>query len=244
MPWHSVTAMVKAELVAVFGARGTGKTAWIRQRIDQQRPQRLAVWDFKHDPALRGLGTDIMVRSADDLTRYGRALKAPSFRVVLMPDSGQALAEQFELFCLGCWFAGNLTMFVDELPEVTKANRAPPAWRRCVNVGRDYTGPDGQRRALTIIGAGQRPAECDKSFIANADIVHSGRLGFKTDARELAEVLNASADELMRLPDLHWIERRAGQVEPERGVLSFSNKSLQKKVPAAAPGRRGLRRSA
>jgi hypothetical protein len=124
---------------------------------------------------------------------------------------------------------------VDELPEVTKANRAPAAWRKCVNVGRLYRGADGVERSLVIFGLGQRPSECDKSFMNNLDVLHAGRVAQPSDARTLADLLNVDYRELMRLEDLHWIERRQGQAEAVRGVLTFKKKvatgSQQKKAP-------------
>jgi len=208
----------KALTVAVFGARGTGKTAWTLQQIKAANPGRLIVWDFKHDPALDGLG-----RACYVLAEFILAMRSPAFQLRYMVDHSRDPQQQFEFFCRAAWQAGCLTMFVDELPEVTKANRAPPAWRRCVNVGRDYRDAEGKRKWISIIGAGQRPAECDKSFIANADVIHTGRLANAADARELAQSLGCDYRELLALPDLHWIERRAGQVEPMRGVLSFGS---------------------
>lgn len=206
----------KALTVAVFGARGTGKTAWTLQQIKAANPGRLIVWDFKHDPGLEGLG-----RGFHSLPDFIRAMNAPAFQLRYLVDHGRDVHQQFEFFCRAAWEAGCVLMFVDELPEVTKANKAPPAWRRCVNVGRDYRDGKGARKWLSIIGAGQRPAECDKSFIANADVIHTGRLANAADARELAQSLGCDHRELLALPDLHWIERRAGQVEPSRGVLTF-----------------------
>lgn len=207
----------KALTVAVFGARGTGKTAWTLQQIKAAAPGRLIVWDFKHDPGLEGLG-----RPLHSLPDFIRAMNAPTFQLRYLVDHGRDVHQQFEFFCRAAWEAGCVLMFVDELPEVTKANKAPPAWRRCVNVGRDYRDAKGARKWLSIIGAGQRPAECDKSFIANADVIHTGRLANAADARELAQSLGCDHRELLALPDLHWIERRAGQVEPQRGVLTFA----------------------
>lgn len=208
----------KALTVAAFGARGTGKTAWVRQLLARERPKRLLVWDFKHDPGLRDLGTPH--RSLPDLVR---ACAAPSFALRYLPDHGADVHEQFDTFCRAAWLAGNLTLFVDELPEVTKANRAPPAWRRLVNVGREYES-GGQVKAVSIIGAGQRPAECDKSFIANCDVVHVGRLGNAADAQEFARAWGINARELIDLPDLHWLEKRADSSAIQRGVLRFYNK--------------------
>lgn len=219
----------KALVLAAFGARGTGKTAWVRQQLEQLRPPRLLVWDFKHDPALSDLGT-----AHRQLAPCIEAMRAPSFQLRYLPDHGRDLAQQFELICRAAFLVGNLVLFVDELPEVTKANRAPPAWRRCVNVGRDYSGADGKRRSLSIIGAGQRPAECDKSFIANADVIHSGRLANQADARELAGSIGCDFRELLTLADLEWIERRAGTVAPERGRLTFGKPPARRR-PAPIP---------
>lgn len=221
--------MGKALTVAAFGARGTGKSAWIKQLLIAQRPSRLIVWDFKHDPGLIGTG-----RAFSSLPEFIRAMKAPAFELRYLVAHQADIHAQFDVFCKAAFQAGNLVMFVDELPEVTKANKAPAAWRRCVNVGRDYTGADGKRRWLSIIGAGQRPAECDKSFIGNCDVIHVGRLAHQADAREMAQSLGCDFRQLLALPDLDWIERRAGDVSFSQGRLSFT-KNNSKKV--AAPKR-------
>lgn len=211
--------MEKALTIAVFGARGTGKTAWIKDRLKREKTPRLMVWDFKNDPGLEDVG-----KPFTSLPTLFAAIKAQRFQVRYLVNHQRDIQAQFELFCLAAWEAGCLTMFVDELPEVTKANKAPQAWRRCVNVGRDYRDALGARKWLTIIGAGQRPAECDKSFISNADITHTGRLSHAGDARNLAQTLGCDFRVLMALPDLHFVEKEAAKTEFVRGVLSFSNK--------------------
>lgn len=218
----------KALTIAVFGARGTGKTAWISQQLRTAKPPRLMLWDFKHDPGLDGMG-----KPFHSLPEFVRSLKAQAFASRYMVNHGADVQHQFDIFCKAAWHAGCLVMFVDELPEVTKANKAPANWRRCVNVGRDYRDDAGSRKWLSIIGAGQRPAECDKSFISNADVIHTGRLSNSADARELSQSLACDFRDLLALPDLHWIERRAGQIEPARGVLSFSSKKTTKPKPRA-----------
>ena len=216
----------KALTIAVFGARGTGKTAWITQQLKNAKPPRLILWDFKHDPALEGMG-----KPYHSLPEFVRSLKGATFASRYLVNHSGDIQKQFDFFCMAAWQAGCLIMFVDELPEVTKANKAPANWRRCVNVGRDYKDAQGNRKWLGIIGAGQRPAECDKSFISNADVIHTGRLSNSADARELAQSLACDFRDLLALPDLHWIERRAGQIEPARGILSFSRKKSSDPKP-------------
>lgn len=207
----------KALTLAAFGARGTGKTAWVKQQIQKMAPPRLLIWDFKHDPALENLGRP--VASLPDLIR---AAKAPKFALRFLVDHTRDIHPQFDLFCQAAWLAGDVLLFVDELPEVTKANKAPMAWRRCVNVGRLYRGSDGRERSISIIGAGQRPAECDKSFISNCDLIHTGRLSHTGDAKDLALSLGCDFRKLMTLPDLHWVERDSAQVDYTEGILTFS----------------------
>lgn len=227
----------KALTYAVFGAKGTGKTAYIKQLIQQATPHRLAIFDPKGDPSLRDMGT---AYTWDQRAAFARAMLAKSFAVRLIPDYGGDLVAQFEFFCACVWAAGNLWMFVDELPEVTKANKAPPGWRRCVNVGRLYTLHDGTESSLTIIGAGQRMAECDKSIISNADVIHTGRLANVADAKLMAQTLGVSPEDVLQLPDLHWIEKRATVIEAARGVLTFDNAKPPKaeKKTAPPPGRK------
>ena len=204
----------KALTIAAFGARGTGKTAWVKQFLRNARPARLMVWDYKHDHALSDLGQPYT--SWPEFVKACR-VKAFAARYLVSPDHDPH--EQFEAFCQLAWREGNLILFVDELAEVTKANNAPPAWRKVVNVGRSY---DNGRKSIAIIGASQRPAEVDKSFLANCDVIHTGRLGDVADAKRFAQSWGIGADELVNLPDLHWVEKRADSPELQRGVLKFS----------------------
>lgn len=204
----------KALAYAAFGARGTGKTLWVKELLRKTKPARLLVWDFKHDPSLRE-GAGVAVTNLADLARGAAAAR---FALRYLVDHNRETISQFDLFCRIAWAAGDLTMFVDELPEVTKSNRAPPAWRKCVNVGREYQDA-GKIKRLTIIGAGQRPAECDKTFIANCDVIHTGRLGDMGDAKRIASAWGVRPEELATLPDLAWVEKRADTAAVSRGVL-------------------------
>lgn len=228
--------MTKALMVGVFGARGTGKNAWTMQELRRLKPARLIVWDHKHDPTMADLGegfTDLgaFIRALGSQDRAGRG----RFALRYMPDHAADVDAQFDLFCRAAFMTGCLCMVVDELPEVTKANRAPPAWRQCVNVGRLYRGADGRERWLAIYGLGQRPSECDKSFMNNLDVLHSGRVSQASDARVLADLLAVDYRKLMALPDLHWMERRQGVPEAVAGVLQFAKKVQRPEKGPKAP---------
>jgi len=203
----------KALGIAAFGGRGTGKTTWVMQIIRALNPPRALVWDYKHDPGMKSFYTPIT-----SIPALIKAASAPTFQLRYLVDHGKDIQLQFEYFCRLVWKTGAL-VFVDELPEVTRAGRAPEMWRRIVNIGREYTGDSGKVQHITYIGAAQRAAEVDKSFINNADVIHCGRLAHPDDAQYMAKFMGCKADELLQLADYHWIERRAGQIEPLRGVL-------------------------
>lgn len=229
--------MPKALTIGAFGARGTGKTAWTIRQIKNAKPPRLLVWDFKNDPALEGVG-----QRCSSLPAMIGGAKAERFQIRYQVDHGRDIQAQFDLFCQAAWLAGNVMIMVDELPEVTKANKAPAAWRRVVNVGREYRGSDGKIKTISIIGVGQRPAECDKSFMTNLDVLHCGRLSHPADARKMADSLGCDFRQLMNLPDLHWIEKEAAKTTFSTGILTFSKeKKGVSGVRSATPKGRPLR---
>ncbi|MCM2250838.1 MAG: hypothetical protein NDJ19_00625 [Ramlibacter sp.] len=221
------TGADKPLMVGFFGARGTGKTVGALRYLRAARPARLIGWDYKHDPTLSGLGREVTA-----LPALIRAMRADRFALRYLVDHDRDIAAQFDLFCRAAWLAGDLTMFVDEVPEVTKPGRAPPAWKKLVNVGRQYRRADGRVVGVSILAAGQRAAEVDKSFMANLDVVRSGRLGHEDDARTMGKLLGVPWAELLALPDLAWVERTAG------GAVSRGRISFTKKNPTARPALR------
>ena len=207
---------------AVFGATGTGKTAWTLQQIAALKPRRLMVWDPKHDHTLQGLGT-----AYTEWPQFVRACTAKAFQARYLMSHDHDPHEQFAAFCALAWREGNVVMFVDELAEVTQASRAPAAWRKIVNVGRSY---DQGRKSISVIGVSQTPTEVDKSFLGNCDLIHTGRLGNVAAAKTFAQQWGIGAAEITGLQPLHWLEKRDTSPEIRRGVLSFSGRSRTRKT--------------
>lgn len=204
-------------MAGFFGGRGTGKTTGALAYIKARRPARLLAWDYKSDPRLAGLG-----RPLGSLPDVIRAMSGDRWQLRYLVDHDRDLRAQFDLFCRAAWLAGDALVYVGELPEVTAPGRAPAAWKKIVNVGREYSRPgDGRIVGLSIVGDGQRLAECDKSFTSNLELIRCGRMGHEDDARAAARLLNCPWGELMTLPNLAYFERRQGDVFPQRGVLRF-----------------------
>lgn len=197
----------KPLILAALGARGTGKSAWVKQTLARLKPSRLAVWDLMQEYDLE---------ATESLGDFIRSLKARTFKLAFRPSrDDDARARQFDIWCKAMLHAGRVCCVVEELAFVTKPMKAPPGWREMILLGRH------PQHSLSIIGTSQRPASIDKDFLSNCDLVHSGRLAYKPDAVKAAEVLGVGFDDLLRLPDLHYIERRAGDTDAKKGVLSF-----------------------
>lgn len=199
----------KPLIVAALGARGTGKSAYVKQRLEQLRPSRLAVWDLMQEYA--------GVASTSKLGDCIRAMRARRFAVAFHPSRDDATrARQFDTWCRAVLLAGDVLAIVEELRFVTTASHAPGPWREMTLLGRH------DRHRVSIIGTSQRPAHIDKDFLGNADLIHCGRLTARADARVAGEVLGVDFREVLALPDLAYIERAASSSTPSRGALKFS----------------------
>lgn len=212
----------KALVVGAFGARGVGKTAWLRQQLE--REPCLAIWDYKPDPRMADWGKGFI-----SMPGFIQALRAPRFCIRYMPNrhhSTFTVDQQFDLFCRAAYQRGRMAIFVDELPMVTRANKAPESWRECVNTGREYLlkGKPGVHW-LSIYVTAQRPNEVDKSLISNLDVVHTGRLAFANDALTMSKSIGVKPEVIMALPDLHYLEKSAKTPRHVAGVLHFTKKS-------------------
>lgn len=212
----------KPLIIAALGARGTGKSAWVKQTLDVLKPSRLAVWDLMQEYS--------GMQATDKLGDAIRAMRSGSFAIAFYPSRDDAeRARQFELWCSALLAASRATALVEELAFVTKPSWAPRAWREMNLLGRH------PKHALSIIGTSQRPAQVDKDFFGNCDLVHSGRLSSRNDARVVSEVLGVDHRELLQLPDLAYIERAAGASNASRGTLIFAGKESRPAQKRAAP---------
>jgi hypothetical protein len=214
--------VAKPLIYAALGARGTGKSAWCKQVLERIKPKRLAVWDTMQEHQL-GVTTG-------NLGEAIRAMKSPAFTIAFRPSrDDEARIVQFDLWCHALLAAGRTFCHVEELAFVTSPHKAPPAWREMVLLGRH------QQHQLSIMGTSQRPAQIDKDFLGNCDLIHCGRLVAKGDAQKAGEVLGVRFDELMKLPDLAYIERAMRDVIPTRGTLSFGAKPAKRQAKGSKP---------
>lgn len=190
----------KADIYAVMGATGSGKSVAIKAELRKRKPRRLIVFDPEEEYGAFGRRVEKTGEVLDVLQKCGAD---KPFRIVFVPHADPARAEtQFELICRAAFHVGNVLLVAEELAAVTKPTKAPVGWGMATTRGR--------KRGVSIIGASQRPAQIDKAFLSGCTRVRSGRLLYEDDAQVMAKVLGLGKEgvqELMALGDLEFFER-------------------------------------
>lgn len=198
-------APAKADITAVFGATGSGKSLYVRSRIRTAR--RLLIFDSMGEYRDEQVRVVTTARALLDAIRTG----GREFRLAFVPASADKLrAEQFAFVCDLAYSVKSLMLVVEELRFLTRPSWAPMEWARITSQGR--------HAHLTVIGTSQRPASVDKDFVGNCTRVRSGRLAYDDDARAVAKVLRVPESDLLALPPLAWIERDLTTGKVEKGV--------------------------
>ncbi len=183
----------KPSLRAYIGATGSGKGVSIREHLKREKAQRLVVWDPLREYGAFGK----YVTTIADLCA---ALKADRFAVCFWPGAEvDAFAAKFDLFCRAVFAAGNCTVHIEELADVTTPSHAPPSWRRITKQGR--------HRGLRVIAATQRPADCDKAFLSGITYARAFTLRWPKDKKILAECMG---EPFAEVASLTTVERADG----------------------------------
>lgn len=199
----------RADIIAVLGASGTGKSTYVKKHIGRPKDGRLLIFDVMHEYGSFG---QVFTRSGELVTAIMQAGEKGKFRYVFQPSTNPAArGAQFDLLCGVAHAAGNLSFIAEELRFVTTPSRAPVRW-----AGVSLT---GRHKGLSVIGTSQRPASIDKDFLGNATIIRTGRLVYPQDVKAVATVMQIDPAEIAALPDLHFIEKNMQTGQINRGVV-------------------------
>lgn len=201
---------LKAEIHAVMGSSGGGKTTQAKGRIFKKKRRRTIVWSPKEAIdryADWWPGTVVCTTSAQVLEVVKASGARGEFHVVFRPSLNRTQDEaQFNVVCRIALAAGNLLFVVDELHTVTKPSHSVDGWAKLVMMGRGF--------GIEIWGMSQRPASMDKDFLGNASTVHTRRLSYPEDAKTVARSLGVKPADVSALSGYQWIERnnQTGQI--------------------------------
>lgn len=216
----------KADIIAVIGASGTGKSSYIKGEL-LRKYKRLLIWSplektDQYAAFCRGVVTS-------KITEFVALVKAGTKAIVYVPTGNDAaVKKQFDLFCRVVWEVENCHCLVEELSRVTMASWSPPAWKNLSTAGR--------HQGITLIGVSQRPATIDKDFLGNCTEIRCYRVNYDNDAKVMADSLNLGAefgtgagrairvkpiDRIRSLPNFHFFHKN-----PDLSVRQGVNKTL------------------
>lgn len=176
----------RPDIRAYIGATGSGKGVSVREHLGIDRPARLLVWD-----PLGEYGEFVKI-TTDRPGDVARVAAGKTFAIAYWPGPDVSkYPERFEMFCRIAFAAGNCTMLVEELADVTTPSHAPMAWRQCTKKGR--------HRGLRIIAASQRPADVDKHYLGGCTYIRCFTLNGKRDRDTMAEMMDVPIDAIKAL---------------------------------------------
>ena len=183
-------------MIAVLGVTGCGKSSWVKQHLQRDRRRRVLIWDFKGEYEIG----HVTISTAELVKILVGVKRVNQFVIAFRPSMHASVRQkQFDLFCRAAFEVRDLTVVVEELKFVTKANWAPAPWAMLTMTGRD--------RGIHVIGTSTRPAAIDKDFFGNATVIHTGRLVYPDDVRTVAQAMVVDPARIQPLADLEYWER-------------------------------------
>lgn len=220
----------KPRVEAYIGGTGSGKGVSITARLAALRPKRLIIWDPRNEYAKLAKWTHRGNR--DELAaiaRQVRQLGAGSMAVRFVYGAGPMdIDECFGMLCRIAFAAGDLVFLAEELSDVTKPSYAPAAWRQVITQGR--------HKGLHVIGAAQRPALIDKTFLGNATYLRCFTLRYEADRRAMAAALDVPLSDVNALQTvetetetqqrttINYIERDFRSGQTTKGQVKLARK--------------------
>lgn len=217
----------KADIIAVIGASGTGKSSYIKGEL-LRKFKRLLIWSplEKTDQYAAFCGGTVTSK----ITEFIALVKAGTKAIVYVPTGNDAaVKKQFDLFCRVVWEIENCHCLVEELSRVTMASYSPPAWKNLSTAGR--------HQGITLIGVSQRPATIDKDFLGNCTEIRCYRVNYDNDAKVMADSLGIgvfyepgkggraqavkATTQIRALPNFHYFHKN-----PDLSVRQGVNKTL------------------
>lgn len=186
----------RPRIEAYIGASGSGKGVSINARLAELKPARLIIWDPRNEYGAHARRFDNL---RDLVGAWRQAGGSGSLRTRYVAGPSLPLPEAFGIVCALAFSVGECTLLAEELSDVTTASRAPPAWRRAITQGRHV--------GLHIIGAAQRPALIDKTFLGNSTYIRCFTLRYREDRRAMAAALDVDEQ---RVAELATVETPTG----------------------------------
>lgn len=206
----------KPQIEAYIGSSGSGKGVSIKARLKTLKEWPLIIWDPRDE-----YGDFAKQTSMDGIVEACRKIKRGGVPMVRYVHDGKSpLEEAFATVCALAFTTGNLVFLAEELSDVTTASRAPPEWKRVITQGR--------HQGLLVMGAAQRPALIDKTFLGNCTYVRCFTLRYAMDRKAMAQAMDVDIESISELETTD--DETTGRVTINYLERDFRSKLLQNGV--------------
>lgn len=195
-----------AEHLYTCGNSGTGKSSRVKEIIKDS--PRVIVFD--PDDEYGKLAGFVRVTNHAELV--ARLSGNPSANLKLAFVGEGKLSFEFWCECVFIW--GDCVAVAEEIADVTSSGKAPPKWGTLSRRGRKY--------GVMICAVTQRPAEADKTILAQAAVIRCCALGRDPDRKAMALEMNIPVKEIALLKPLDWIEFQRDDLSLIKGRLGES----------------------
>jgi len=184
-----VDTSLKAEIIVVAGASGSGKSSIVKDKIAKHK--RLVVFDPDDEYGeIKGIKK---AENCQQLLQMLKDTKGGALKVRIVAQSKAA----FDFVSLAVFAWGNCGYVAEELGGRSTPGKAQGGWHTVVSRGR--------KRGISIYGVGQRVAESDKTILGNASEIYCGRLTRFADRKLISQEIDISVELIGKLRDLQFI---------------------------------------
>jgi hypothetical protein len=166
--------MYKNQIIAVFGHRGSGKSTWIAENIEDWKP--FVLVDPLYDPKFQALNL-YKVKSVEEAIEVFR--DSDPQRVYISPN-----LETFDFFCGLVLARRGMTLVVDEVDHYSNSYYLSPYFKKLIKYGR--------HRETNLVVASRRPKEMNPLLRSQANKFIVFPMGGE-DVKELSSYLPKSA---------------------------------------------------
>lgn len=182
-----MSVLNRPRIEAYIGGTGSGKGVSINERLRDLKPPRLLIWDPRNEYGKLAPAAPTLPH----LVGAFKHAKGGPVRQRYVAGESIKLADAFDAVCRLAFAAENLVLLAEELSDVTTASHAPASWKRVITQGR--------HAGLHVIGAAQRPALIDKTFLGNCTYIRCFALRYHEDRQAMAKALDVPLQDVNAL---------------------------------------------
>lgn len=194
------------DIFLVLGRRGCGKS-YLARRLQEAYPRKVifdTLGEYTHD-------NGIICHSFEE---FGQKIleteKENSFTIIFQFDvENENQVAEFNQALRVLFYRGNVLIVIEEVQNFSSPH-AMPHWLKSSLL-------TGRHRGLALMFTTQRPGECHKTIVSQANHVYCGSLHEKNDIDYVRSVLNDKAFQLVNLP-----ERKFLYFSPGKEIAHYS----------------------